>query len=322
MKISKITLLSTFFYATAAKKDIADTATKNEITSSSIAHRKLPKQGGSMGSNMGSGMGGGIRCYGKRGGMNVGGMGGCGKGRGVRARRLDRYSRRALGYMTLPEAPDLPSSYSYNPSLSNDNWEKFTADDFSEALQCEKIPLLDRPIHDASTWDYLRQTYEDVVGSGRSSIYKAFHDIQLMDKMSRGFSSADDNTALYVDILPGKGRGIKTSKDIKSGDRVWSDIYIAAFYDVHDFNRFLAVLPTQLACDVITWKYDIDEDPDDFFFSVNLDISSFCNDGSSSKSNIFWESGPIANTFLAARDISAGEELLCDYGNDNTYAEV
>jgi len=269
--------------------------------------------GGMGGSDMG-GMGGS-----GMGGSGMGGMGGMG---GMRRRELgERNSRRELGSMlgSMPEAPALPSSYSYNPSLFNDNWKDFTVDEFYEALQCEQMPLEARPIHDASTWSYLRQTYEDIVGSGRSSIHKALSDIEVMDHSLKKLLPVQDATSVVVNKVPKKGRGIHASRDIKEGEHIWSDVYLAAFYDTNDINRFLAVIPPQLACDIILWKYDYDENPNDFFFSVNLDSSSFCNDGGSSNSNIMWQSGPIANDFVASRDINAGEEILCDYGYDNTY---
>jgi len=218
---------------------------------------------------------------------------------------------------SMPEAPPLPSSYEYNPSLSKDKWEDFTPDDFYKALQCEETPLGDRSIHDTSTWNRLRQTYEDVVGSGRSSINGA--NIEGMDHKLNELPLAQDATSIHAESVPNKGRGIVAQRDIKADEHIWSDVYLAKFYDTHDLNRFLAVLPSQLACDVIIWKYDHDENPDDFFFSVNLDVSSFCNDGGSSESNIFWESGPIVKDFFAARDIRAGEEILCDYGYNYIY---
>ena len=57
-------------------------------------------------------------------------------------------------------------------------------------------------------------------------------------------------------------------------------MHIAEFYDRDDLNRFLAVLPASLACDVILWTYGIEADPKkDFYFSVDLDLGTFCNNG-------------------------------------------
>jgi len=230
------------------------------------------------------------------------------------------YRARELEHLAVPESPPLPSSYSYNPSLSDLSWKDFTLDEFYDTLQCEDILEGPRPIHDDSTWNYLQKTYEDVVGSERSSIQKALTEIKAMDRSLKAPLSANDATSIDVNIVPKKGRGIIAQRDIKKGEHIWSDTYLAAFYDMHDLNRYLAVLPPSLACDVILWKYDHDEEPiDDFFYSVNLDISSFCNDGGSSESNILFENGPIANNFIASRDINAGEEILCDYGDEIVY---
>lgn len=89
----------------------------------------------------------------------------------------------------------------------------------------------------------------------------------------------------------------------------------AAFHEKTDLNRFLAVLPTKLACDIILWTYHI-EDEDDanfFYFSVDLDLGTFCNDGGIESTNIEWKAGQHVDTATAARPIAKGEEILCDY---------
>eukprot|EP00978_Attheya_sp_CCMP212_P008718 scaffold20478_cov52-Attheya_sp.AAC.1 len=247
----------------------------------------------------------------------------------------------------------LPATYSYNPSLSNIDWVEFTLEDFREALQCEDIPSDARPIHSASTWRQLRQTYEDVVGPRRSSIGQTMSDLEANEKGQIEIIASQDANNLYAGNVPGKGRGMIASRDIKEGESIWSDVYMvnstwmylkkrkknsqclptspplvlhtiflpkAAFYDSRDLNRFLAVLPSELACDVILWTYDHqDDNPDDFYFSVDLDLSTFCNDGGSSDNNVQWKYDVTVNTATATRDINAGEEILCDYGGDYKY---
>ena len=96
----------------------------------------------------------------------------------------------------------------------------------------------------------------------------------------------------------------------------------ASFYDRSDLNRFLAVLPTELACDIILWTYEQDdEDLENFYFSVDLDLGTFCNDGGSKDSNVEWGFDPTVSTAYASRDIKAGEEILCDYEGDYDYSE-
>lgn len=37
---------------------------------------------------------------------------------------------------------------------------------------------------------------------------------------------AEEHTVLYADHIPGKGRGIRASRDIKAGERIWSEVYV------------------------------------------------------------------------------------------------
>merc|ERR1719272_77480 len=161
----------------------------------------------------GGGMG-----MGDKGGMgNMGGMGNKVVSRPMsnmgnkRARQLfNENPRQKLPYIQdeVPQAPTLPSLYSINPSLSTHDWEKFSFDDFWEVLECANVPANSRPIHDISTWEYVRQAYEDIVGHERSSIQKAWSEIDAVDKKP---SLAEESTFLYVDFVPGKGRGILAS---------------------------------------------------------------------------------------------------------------
>ncbi len=92
---------------------------------------------------------------------------------------------------------------------------------------------------------------------------------------------------------------------------------IASFYNRQLLNQFLAVLPTSLACDVILWTYYQNDDPYDaenFVFEVDLNVSTFCNNGGEALANVVRvESGEIFSDFVASRDITAGEEILCKY---------
>jgi hypothetical protein len=124
------------------------------------------------------------------------------------------------------QAPPLPATYSYNPSLSNVDWAEFTLEDFSEALQCEDIPSDARPIHGASTWRQLRQTYEDVVGPRRSSIGHTMSNLEANEKGQIETPASQDANKLYVGNVPEKGRGMIASRDIKEGENIWSDVYM------------------------------------------------------------------------------------------------
>jgi hypothetical protein len=130
------------------------------------------------------------------------------------------------------QAPPLPETYSYNPSLFNVDWAEFTLEDFSEALQCKDIPSDARPIHGASTWHQLRQTYEDVVGPRRSSIGQTMSNLEAHEKGQLEMPASQDANNLYASNVPEKGRGMITSRDIKEGENIWSDVYMGEYYSV------------------------------------------------------------------------------------------
>merc|ERR1719401_191744 len=220
---------------------------------------------------------------------------------------MGRYRR--LANVPMPAAPALPSSYSINPALSGLHWEELDVDQLFDILQCEQVLAGPRDIPDATAWRALRQTYWDVVGARRSSL--RWEAVGVPASVP-----AHDATAIDAVLVPNKGRGLVARRDIQAGERLWSDVNLAMFHDVSDLNRFIAVLPTPRACDIILWESDYTEAPaEEFFYSVNLDLSSFCNDGSAVAANVAVEDGPVVNDFVAARDIAAGEEVLCDYNN-------
>jgi hypothetical protein len=121
--------------------------------------------------------------------------------------------------------PPLSETYTFNSILAEHKWESFDLDSFSDALQCDAIAYENRPIHDASTWRQLRQTYEDVVGSERSSITLASRGIDAEGSFFAPFA-AEESTLLDVQEIPGKGRGLVATRDIKEGEPLWSDVYL------------------------------------------------------------------------------------------------
>ncbi|EJK45559.1 hypothetical protein THAOC_35822 [Thalassiosira oceanica] len=239
--------------------------------------------------------------------------------------------------------PPLPDFYTFNPVLDDHDWMNFNLNSFRDALQCSAIVNENRPIHDASTWAELRSVYEDVVGSERSSITSASRNLDADKRSFMRPSSVDVSTLLQVKEIPGKGRGLVASRDIEKGEHLWSDVYLgeflqkvnnlallpgynqalpsryraATFHKRADLNRFLAVLPTELACDVILWTYQSDDEGDDFYYSVHLDLGTFCNHGGAEGTNIEWIHGDVVDTAIASRKIAAGEEILCNYNQDN-----
>jgi len=174
----------------------------------------------------------------------------------------------------------------------------------------------------------LRQTYKNILGPERLSMNQTVSEIEKVYekefKTQRNFTKekemhsgpTKDGIVLYVDYIPGKGRGIRASRDIKVDERIWSEVHVASFYDRQLFNQFLTVLPTSLVCDVVLWTYHDNNDRrdvDHFVFEADLGISALCNNGGSSLANV--KKKPNANSydFVADRDITAGEEILCNY---------
>merc|ERR1712174_90289 len=155
------------------------------------------------------------------------------------------------------------STYSYNLLLEKEDWKEFTTDDFAKTLQCQEMHT--RAIYDVSTWQYLQKVYDDVVGEKRSSLT---YMKKVMDASPKKPLAAQDSESISIEHVAGKGRGIVASKNIQAGEHIWSEISVAQFYTKQDLNRFLAVLPTHFACDIILWTHDQDEDP--FYFSVDL----------------------------------------------------
>ena len=121
------------------------------------------------------------------------------------------------------KAPPLPDSYEINPALSNVDVEKASLSTLSDALKCDAIANENRPIHTASKFRALRQTYEDVVGSKRSSITQLFKDQCDFEDAP---ISAGENDHLRIEEILGRGRGIVASKDIKKGEKLWSDVHL------------------------------------------------------------------------------------------------
>lgn len=117
-----------------------------------------------------------------------------------------------------------------------------------------------------------------------------------------------------------KGRGVFAVEDIPKGE-VWrsSYDYTAVFYDGEQYRKFILGLDTGFACDVLQWAYtEYDSETKDPFVAVDLDEATMCNDGNKEGHNVGCDEEDEAmdcNLYdYAIRDIKAGEEILCYYG--------
>jgi len=180
----------------------------------------------------------------------------------------------------------------------SDMWDILDCDDIFEAEQ--------RPIHNESTWAYLRGSYIASVGYHNSSIgYDQIY--------GNGFAP----DSIIVKHHPVKGRAVYATKPFKKGDMIWNDIYMACFEEGHHYRHFLASIPAHLACDVFEWAYSAKGSG----VCVDLDEGSLVNHANTIAKIQDLESGedrPNLQGRVATRNIRAGEEILTDY---STFAE-
>jgi hypothetical protein len=191
---------------------------------------------------------------------------------------------------------------------ANDDEDIFTSSTRKELwkhLDCDDIVEKELPIHSQETWTDMRRRYISIVGLENSTVGNLHSEYN-------GFAQP------YYVRHNQYGRGIYAAVDIPQGALVWQGLRTAVFDNADQFRKFLKQLTPELACDVLQWSYV------DFSgtIDVDLDEGSFCNNGGKKRSNIGYdnqrlEKFPIkdGSQLFALRDISADEELLCDYGS-------
>jgi len=190
-------------------------------------------------------------------------------------------------------------------------WWSWSQEEFDHHLNCDAIIKAGRPLPNDETWVILRKTYRQIVGDDST--------ISRRDDVD-GF---DVGVPIHAGISPGKGRGLFATQDIPQGTRVWtSRRQCACFYEGDSFRKFLASLPTSLACDVLMWAYVEDFGYDEGeLLCCDLDKASLMNTkekGEDANVGCVREvaskyKGGCADNIFALRTIRAGEEILCDY---------
>ena len=183
-------------------------------------------------------------------------------------------------------------------------------DDLWNARNCDSVFKNERPIHSQSAWEEARALYRDIVGEN-SSIGQSDE-----NESPNGFS-----VAVEAKQSPPKGRGIFAVNDIAAGELIWSTAKTARFQDGPSYRKFIFRLEEGFACDVLQWAYVQDIGDGDYRVSVDLDEGSFCNNGGGDEANKGCDEdaatdveGGCQNNYFALRDIEAGEELQCSYG--------
>lgn len=179
---------------------------------------------------------------------------------------------------------------------------------FWKALNCKDFRRTTRPVPTQAEWLLLRDTYTQIVGSA-STLSKAREEGGLQFDCR-------------VEQLGRKGRGIIAAEAVSQGQLLWSDGKTARFADGDLYREYLATVPANLACDIMSWAYIEnmgDEENPNLWISVDLDETSFCNDAEEYEDANMGCIAPATHPEeclakqWALSDIQAGDEVLCDY---------
>mmetsp|Transcript_16511 Transcript_16511/g.18222 ORF Transcript_16511/g.18222 Transcript_16511/m.18222 type:complete len:252 (+) Transcript_16511:42-797(+) len=198
----------------------------------------------------------------------------------------------------------------------------------------EKSNSQSSTIPDASTWDQLTQTYRLVYAEYYATSEGANELIELKKNSNKG----DFIIPYEMKFSPGKGRGVFSKGFVRKGQTlVQGEDRTVDFEEEKDWRKFLSLLPSALARDVVSWAYvqEDDEqvqegDPDPkYVVSLDLYAASLMNHGDTTTSpsehgadvptSSSSSSSSLANirehncSLYAARDIEPGEELMIDY---------
>lgn len=177
-------------------------------------------------------------------------------------------------------------------------------------LKCDVSFESERPIPTTEQFDNAVELYNEIFENEEEL---------LIDLNEKGFY-----VPVEVKHVPMKGRGLFAVRDIKKGEVIRKEVRVGRFYNARDYREFVLNLEVDFACDVLQWAYTILDD-DEYYVGVDLDEASICNDGGENDSNVVLATDEeFKNAHMqegdewflyevAARDINAGEELLCLY---------
>lgn len=186
-----------------------------------------------------------------------------------------------------------------------------------------------RPIPKASTFERIREAYFAAKSGSEDP-----HDETVRTALQKSASGA----LVPLEIRQSNfGRGLFVKEFVPANTPVYDATRYGIFRTESQWKKFLDSIPSELQPDIIVWSYVLDWDTDLQVAAVDLDEGSLLNHGSldddpgtsssshglnelsqaSGRANIRYCSN--TNQYLATRDLSASEELLCDYSSFHNY---
>ncbi|GMH77699.1 hypothetical protein TrST_g7564 [Triparma strigata] len=224
------------------------------------------------------------------------------------------------------------TSGSHFPSLAGDRGRSRTSEssaiagnlkgqwhvqDLWESYDCQKILFDsgDLPIPLPSDWAYLRAAYYGVMGSSIGN-----------EVMPNGhLANIEGLTGLTALQSPGRGRGLFATVAYKKGDRIKSlsdEIYSGYFNTGQQYRDYLLALPRNLACEVTRWSYTLEELGEPKYIMLDLGFQSLTNNSPSPNAEHIPPNaeGAWAESGVALKDISPGDEILVDYTKYEAHA--
>lgn len=256
-----------------------------------------------------------------------------------------------LCHLTEAERQELGRRRGGNEDDENDEDDEDDDDDEEDNLMHDSLARqygcdfgAERPVHGPETWAAMRLAYVETVGPRRSTL----EGDDALDGASTAF-----RVPFEVRQSPGMGRGLFATEAVGAGLVMYDFSRTAQFWEAEEFTMFLSAIGTELACDVLMWSYvqelggteaggasgspgpEATSASSDLRIMTDLDPGSFCNNGDGGAGgNMGWRAaggGPSpaplpasdgtarADTvksapLIALRDIEAGEEILCSYG--------
>lgn len=113
---------------------------------------------------------------------------------------------------------------------------------------------------------------------------------------------------------PGKGRGLFATTIVPKGTIVFRNDLTGRFRSAREWYEFLYRLPELVACDVLTWVYPAEEDPESGQSPIEIDLNAggLMNSGDTLK---YKDDDPKTGVIIASRNLKPGDQLEIRYSS-------